>query len=166
MPNKMPSILVGALVLTVISVLSSVTIGQSGAVAQTVGCLTLLVAAIVAVAHYTSTNRLTLTAGQGASLGVMATVLGLVLAFAISYLLQLVGVTPTFEEVMEMEMARQRESLAARGMSQDEIDQALAMGASMSSPLIAVGISMVLGTIVGAITGAVSALVFKKGEAA
>ena len=164
MPNKMPSILVGALVLTVISVLSSVLIGQGGGVAQTIGCLTLLLAGVVAVWHYTSTNHATLKAGQGAALGVMATLLGLALSFAIGYVLQELGITPSFDEVMEAEMARQRDKLVARGMSQDEIDQAMAF-AGGGSPLVTIGISLVMGTVLGAITGAVSALVFKKGDA-
>ena len=165
MPNKMPSILVGALVLTVISVLSSVTVGQGGPVAQALGCISLFIPALVAVWHYTSTQRVTLKAGQGAGIGVMATLLGLVISFAIGYVLQELGITPSFEEVMEAEMARQRDKLAERGMSQEEIDQAMSF-AGGGTPLIGMAISLALGAIVGAGTGAVSALVFKKGDVA
>lgn len=164
MPNKMPSILVGALAHTVVSVLVTLLVasGGMGMAGSAIGCLSLFVASVAAVAHYTSTHRLTIPAGQGAGLGAAATLVGVLVAFAVTYLLQTLGVTPSPEEMMEI----QRAELERQGMSAEQIEQGMAMGEKFSSPLIALAISIPMGAIAGAIGGAVTALIVRKGDAA
>jgi hypothetical protein len=163
-PAKGQSILIGALAYTVLSVLTTVLMagGAGGMGAGLLACLIMFVASVVAVWHYTNTHRQTLTAGQGAGVGVAATVLGLLFAFGIGLLLQTLGITPSTEELMEM----QRADMLERGMPEDQIDSAMAMGERFSSPLMALVFGIPMAAIAGAIGGAISSMIFKKGERA
>lgn len=158
MPSKTQSIIIGALVYIVLGVLINMMF-----VGTTLGgilaCLVSISAGLVAVWHYTSTHSVTLQAGQGAGMGAIAGVAGAVLGGLIGLLLISTGLMPDPMEAARLQMEGQ-------GLSDEQIDQAMAMAENFSNPIISLVIGGVIGAIVGAISGAISALIFKKGEEA
>lgn len=163
MPTKLPSIVIGAAVYTVLAVILSFLALSGGQAASIVGscglCLTALVGPLVAVWHYTSTHSLTVPAGTGAGIGAGAGALGAVLSGVVSLLLQTVGVLPDSAEQLE----RQRQTMLETGMDPAQIDQQLEFAASFSNPVVGLVLGIVIGAVVGAIAGAIGASVFKKG---
>ena len=85
MPSKQQSIILGGLVVTILSTsyLSYVNF---------LCCLGVLAGAIVAVWHYTETNELTISSGDGAVMGILAALFGLVLASILNYALIKMGI--------------------------------------------------------------------------
>lgn len=163
MSSKMQSALLGALVFAVLGTLVAImTVGDTSMqiVATISNCLVAIIAPLVAVWHYTSTNALTIPAGEGAGLGALASAVGALFGGIIGFLLQGIGLLPTTEEVIEL----QREQMLSQGMSAEQIDQTMGMMSTFSNPFIAILIGVVIGAIIGAIAGAISALIFKKGE--
>lgn len=162
--SKMQSALLGALVYVVLGTIAQFIVVNSGMIGSPVGglllCLVAIIAPVVAVWHYTSTNSLTIPAGEGAGLGALASVAGAVISGVISLLLQAVGLFPSTEEMLEM----QREQMVSQGMSAEQVEQAMEMASNFSNPLIGFVIGIVVGAVLGAIAGAISALIFKKGE--
>ncbi len=125
-------------------------------VAGLLGCLVPFSSGLVAVWHYTSTHNLTVPAGQGAGMGALAGLAGALVAGAIAYLLISVGILPDPIEAARTQMEGQ-------GMSEEQLDSALAMMERFSNPVIGLAIGGVVGTLLGAISGAIGAVVFKKG---
>jgi hypothetical protein len=167
MPSKLPSIVVGAAVALILGLLiqslgpASVDNTALGIIVGCVGCLSSVIAGVVAVWHYTNTNALTVSPGSGAGMGGAAAILGGLVAYLIALLLQSIGVLPTQEELAAMQL----DALRDRGMSESEIEAAEQFAGFGQGP-IAILIGLVLGAILGAIGGAIGAAVFKKGPAA
>ena len=163
MPSKTKSILIGAAVsaiLSVVQVFLSVNGGtQTQSLALPLCCLTAVAGAGTAVWHYTTTHRLTIPAGTGAGLGAGAVAGGYLAAYLISKALQAVGVTPSDAENME----RARQQLLDQGMDQAMIDQSMQMAEALSGPA-GTAASLGLLAVLGAIGGAIAAAVFKRGE--
>ena len=166
-PSKTPSIAVGVAVYVVLGLISAFIMFNGGTGAQMLGsvfgCLVMLTVPVVAVWHYASSNALTLSAGQGAGLGALATAVGVVISGLISLGLQAVGAFPSNEEIMD----RQRDQLIAQGnMSPEDVDQMMGFfGGMADNPLLSLGSNALIGAVVGAIAGAIAAAVFKKGDA-
>ncbi len=165
MPSKVPSIVVGAAVAVIIGVVTQfVTTGPAmgnqvlSGVMGCLACLAYAIAGVVAVYHYTNTHGLTISPGSGAGLGALAAVAGALVAYLIGLLLQTVGVMPSADEMMQMQMELMRD----QGMSEEQIEQ-VGQFAGMSQGPIAIAIAVVVGAILGAIGGAIGAAMFKKG---
>ena len=166
MPPKLPSIVIGAAVYTVLSVLLTIVAQSGGFVAQSLGgcgvCLAALAGPLIAVWHYTSTHTLTIPAGSGAGIGASAGALGGILSGVLSLILQAVGVLPDAAE----QAAQARAMLLERGMDPAQVDQQMELTSGFTgNPAIAIVLAVVIGAVVGAIAGAIGASVFKKGEA-
>ncbi|MDX1420087.1 MAG: hypothetical protein R3181_08980 [Rubricoccaceae bacterium] len=157
MPSKTPSILIGAAVYVAIALLISF-LQLTGVVGGLLGCLVIFTAGLVAVWHYTSTHHLTIKAGEGAGMGALAGLLGAVVGGAISFALISAGILPDPIELTRQQMVNQ-------GLSDAEMEQALAMAETFSSPIIGLAIGSVLGALFGAASGALGAALFKKGDA-
>lgn len=164
MPSKSQSIVLGAAVYTVAGLITAfVALGAGASGQYLVGvlcCVSALLGPFVAVWHYTTTNELTIPAGQGAGIGAVTIVLGGVVSYAITLVLQTVGAYPSDAELLE----RQRDQLVAQGLEPEQIEQALQMG-EMFQGAGGVAINLVVAALIGAIAGAVAASVFKKGRA-
>lgn len=155
MSGKSTSILIGVLTYVLLGTVS--TFFSSGGILDGVfGCLVVLLSAAVGVWHYTSTNTVTISGGEGAGMGALIGLIGAVIAGALGYFLISIGALPD-----PMIAAEQR--LRDQGMSADEIDQAMGFAESFSSPLFGMLIGAVFGLIGGAIGGAIGAALFKKG---
>lgn len=153
MPSKTQSILIGALT---VGILSTSYIGLINFAC----CLGVILGALVAVWHYTSTNSLTLTAGSGAGLGALAGVGGALIAAVLNYLLALAGLDATavmndwiigqFGDQMQPEQIADMREQQANAKTIGGIFQ----GLLFSVPLFA---------LFGAIGGAIGSRIFKKG---
>lgn len=167
MPSKTPSIALGALVSVVLSLALSFGILSLGPTGQTVAgcgaCLLAFVGPLLAVWHYTSTHRLTLPAGPGASLGAITGAVAAIVGGLIQQGLILSGLYPNAAELME----RQRQAMLDSGMDPAQIEQGMQMAEQMgglaSNPVLGIVIGVVIGAVVGALGGAIGAAVFKKG---
>ena len=157
MPSKTQSILIGAVVYIVLGLLINFLFQGGGMVAGFLACLIPLSSGLVAVWHYTATHNLTIPGGQGAGMGALAGLAGAVVASAIAYALISAGVLPDPIEAARIQMEGQ-------GMSDEQIDSAMAMVERFSNPVIGLAIGAVVGTLLGAISGAIGAVIFKKGE--
>lgn len=164
MPSKTQSILLGAGVYAVAGLITAfiaVNGGTAGGyLAGVLCCLTALIGPFIAVWHYTSTNRLTIPAGTGAGIGAAAVVIGGVISYGITLVLQAISVYPSDAELMD----RQREQLLAQGLEPEAIESAMQMG-EMFSGIAGAAINLVIAAVIGAIAGAIAASVFKKGVA-
>ncbi len=165
MPSKVPSILVGAAVATILGIVvqfvnTGPAVGNQvlGGIMGCIACLAYAIAGVIAVYHYTNTHGLTISPGSGAGLGALAGVAGALIGYLIGLLLQTVGVFPSAEELMQMQMEMMRD----QGMTEDQIE-AVEQFAGFSQGPIAVAIAVVFGAILGAIGGAIGAAMFKKG---
>lgn len=163
MPTKTPSILLGALVTTVLGLFMAVMSFSGGTAGQYLSslicCLTGIAGAGVAVWHYANTHKLTLKAGAGAGLGALAVAVGGLISYVITEALQAVGLFPTDAEIME----QQRQQLLAQGMDPAQVDQGLQFAQTFQGP-IGVVVNVIVLAILGAVFGAIAASVFKKGQ--
>jgi hypothetical protein len=162
MPSKTQSILIGAIVGTVLTVFTSFMTAQGGSlqyVASALGCIAIIAVPMVAVWHYTSTHQLTISAGSGAGLGAITGVAWGLLGYVVSLGLQALGVLPTQEEMI----ALQREQMLSQGLTAEQIDGAMGFATAMTGPVGAIA-GIVIGAVLGAIVGAIAATIFKKGE--
>lgn len=153
MPSKMQSVLLAGVAVGVAAALFSI-IPVAG---SCLACLAYLGGGLLAVWHYTNTHRLTLTGGQGAGLGALAGGVAGVVAGLLTYLFSVIGLTPTFQEMM-------RQQLESSGMDPAQRDQMLAI---FESPLVIAGmmlLGLLIDAIIGAIGGAIGASLFKKGR--
>lgn len=162
MPSKNASILLGAAVYTVASLIVgfiAVNGGQSGQyLSGALCCLFALLGPAITVWHYTSTNGVTIPPGTGAGLGAITIAAGYAVNYGITKLLQVANVYPSDAEMLE----RQRGQLVAQGLEPEAIDQAMQMG-EMSSGIVGGLVTLVVLSVIGAIAGAIAASVFKKG---
>lgn len=165
MPSKTQSVVLGAAVYAVASLITAFIALNGGTAGQYLSsvlcCLVALVGPFVAVWHYTNTNDLTIPAGTGAGLGALTVVLGGVISYAIQKVLQAVGAFPSDAEILEST----RQQMLDQGMDPAQVDQAMGM-TEMFTGVVGFGINLVIAAIIGAIAGAIAASVFKKGDLA
>ncbi|WP_412063146.1 hypothetical protein [Rubrivirga sp. IMCC45206] len=164
MQPKAPSIVLGAAVYAVAAlIVGFFAINASGSAQYLTGvlcCLAAIAGPAVAVWHYTSTHHVTVPAGTGAGLGAAAIVIGGLVSYGITKVLQAVNVYPSDAEMMD----RQRDQLIAQGLEPEMVEQSMQMGEMMQGIGGAL-INLVIAAIIGAIAGAVAASVFKRGPA-
>jgi len=156
MPSKTQSIIVGAAAYVILGVLINFLFQGGGITAGILGCLIPFSSGLVAVWHYTATHNLTIPAGQGAGMGALAGLGGAVVATIIVLALISAGILPDPVEAARLQMESQ-------GMSDEQIDGAVAMVELFSNPVIDLAIGAVVGALFGAISGAIGAVIFKKG---
>jgi hypothetical protein len=80
MPDKQQSIILGGIVVTILST------SYLGLI-NMICCLGVLLGALAAVWHYTETYELTIKSGDGAKMGALAAIFGLVAASILNYIL-------------------------------------------------------------------------------
>lgn len=164
MPSKSQSILMGAAVYVVASLITGFVALNGGTAGQYLSsvlcCLVAMAGPAVAIWHYTTTNNLTISAGTGAGMGALTVVLGGVVSYAITKVLQVVGAYPSDDEIVE----RARQQMLDQGMDPAQVDGAMGM-VEMTSGVVGVLINLVVAAIIGAIAGAIAASVFKRGAA-
>ncbi len=154
MSAKQQSILLGG---AVVAVLSTSYLGFINCLC----CAGVIIGAMAAVWHYTSTNSLTISSGEGAVMGLGAAVVGGILAFFINLLLTNFG--------LGAEAAIQEFILNMVGDSMDpdqlqQMEDQFESSTSFSARLMNGVIGLVVTAIFGAIGGAIGAAVFKKEE--
>ena len=162
--SKNQSILLGAAVYTVAGLITGFLAINGGQSAQyfvaALCCLSALAGPFAGVWHYTSTHNLTIPAGTGAGIGAAAVVVGGLISYAITKLLQLANVYPSDAEMVE----RQRDDMIAQGMEPEAVEQAMGF-AEMFQGVGGFAINLVIAAVIGAIGGAIAASIFKKGTA-
>jgi hypothetical protein len=162
MTGKFQSILLGALVTGLLS--SAYWVIQFGYQSQVLGivvcCAVPTVGALLAVWHFTTTNSLTIRAGEGALMGLMACLLGYVISYVLNILVAAVGVAPSpFDVDAIVELTR--DSMIEQGQDPAVIEQSEEFTRKLFwvFPLIGLAANAVF----GAVVGAVGASLFKKG---
>lgn len=156
MTDKWTSILIGALTYVLLGTLMSAFGSGAGPFAAVLSCLVIILSAIVAVWHYTNTNSATISGGEGAGMGALVGLIGAVIAGILGYILISMGAIP---DPMDAAMQQMRD----QGLTEEQIEQSMAMAETFSSPVIGIAIGAVFGLIGGAIGGAIGAAMFKKG---
>ncbi|HEX9659492.1 MAG TPA: hypothetical protein VGA18_04290 [Rhodothermales bacterium] len=163
MTGKSQSIFLGAMVVGLLATIFGMV--QFSAQSQVLGsvacCVIPTVGALVATWHYTSTNTLTIRAGEGAMIGLAACIIGYFVSLVLSLLVSYTGLMPSpfdVEAVIEMT----QESMVDSGSSQAEIDQAIGFMREFFFVFVMVGI--VAYGVLGAVVGAIGARLFKRGE--
>ncbi len=123
-------------------------------------CLGVIIGAMVAVWHYTSTNSLTIRPGEGAVMGLTAAVVGSIIALVLNYILLKIGVRHDLA-ISNFFMEIARDSLPPEQYREmmDQQNAPITLGSYLGSGLIGIVISAVF----GAVGGAIGAAVFKKG---
>ena len=157
--NKLTSILIGGLTYAIIGAIAGFLSQAGGGLQYLGGALACLVAPIVgcgmAVWHYTSTNHLTIPAGQGAGLGAGAGIVGGLIGWILQRLFLMIG-------LLDDPMVVARRQMESQGLSGEQMDQALKMTETFTGPL-GIVIGFVIAAVLGAIVGAIAAMIFKKG---
>jgi hypothetical protein len=162
MTGKSQSILLGAMIVGLLSTIFGLV--QFSIQSQVLGslacCLIPTVGALVSTWHYTSTNALTIRAGEGAMIGLVASILCYFISLVLSVLVSYTGLMPSpFDVEAMIEMTE--ESLVNRGSSQEEID--MAIGAMRDFYFLFVIVAIVAYGVLGAVVGAIGANLFKRG---
>lgn len=150
MPSKLQSVLLAGLAAGVLTSVVSMIPVVGGCIA----CLLYAGAGVLAVWHYTSTNELTLTGGQGAGVGAMAGLASAIVGTILSQLAIALGLMPSFKEMM------------AKGMENMDPAQAEQMEGLFGSPAFFAGIivvGIIIAAILGTVGGAIGASLFKSG---
>ena len=155
MPSKTQSIIIGAASYVVLGLLINFLFQGGGITAGILGCLIPFSSGLVAVWHYAATHNLTIPAGQGAGMGALAGFAGAVVATVLVLALISAGILPDPVEAARLQMEGQ-------GMSDEQLDSAMAMVERFSNP-VGLALGAVVGALFGAISGAIGAVIFKKG---
>lgn len=165
MSGKFQSILLGAVITGILGAAYHVL--QSNYQSQIMGviacCVFPTIGALVATWHFTTTNSLTITTGEGAMIGLAACVLGYFVSVVLAYAISLVGVAPSpfdVDAIIEV----QRETMAKQGQDPQVMEQAEGFTRRFFWLFPIIGI--VANALFGAIVGAIGATLFKKGDEA
>lgn len=154
MPSKQQSIILGGLVAGLLSTsyLSFINF---------LCCAGILAGALVAVWHYTDTNELTLPAGQGAVIGILAALVGWGVSFVLNYVLIQAGIRADLT-VSQFMLDRFGASMPPEQYDAliAQMEEEITVGKYVLSALPGLALSALF----GAIGGAVGAAIFKKGE--
>ena len=154
MPDQKQSILLGALVT---ALLSTSYLGFINCLC----CAGVIIGALVTVWHYTSTNQLTIPAGKGAVMGLIAAIIGSIIALFLNYVLMQMGLG-TSEIVMSFIIENFGENMPPEQL--EELREQMRTGQTIGAYLINGVIGVVVSAIFGAIGGAIGAAIFQKGE--
>ena len=149
MPSKTQSILLGGLVA---GILSTSVLGLINVLC----CAGVIIGALVSVWHYTTTYDLTIPAGQGVLIGVLAGGVGALVAGLLNWLVGLVGLDLTTLVIRVFENS---------GAPQEQLDllRQQAQNQGWGDALLGIVFSVVVYAVVGAIGGAIGASAFKRG---
>ena len=153
MPSKQQSIILGGLVA---GLLSTSYLGLINMLC----CAGVLIGAVVAVWHYTDTNELTITAGQGAVLGLLAALVGWLIALILNYALISMGIRSDLV-LSQFFLDRFGDSMPAESYDQivDQMNSPMTLGTYLLSSLWGILFSVIF----GAVGGSIGAVIFKKG---
>ena len=163
MSTKLQSILLGGVVLGVAIPLVLVSIVPVLGVCLC--CLAFIGAGVLTTYHYTDTNSLTITGGEGAGMGAGAGAIAGLVATFVTLLLMGFGIVPDAGE----ELVRQMERVGVFDqMDRDMEDQWTSMIKSLFVPVLVVPVQATVNVIGGAllslIGGVIGASLFKKGN--
>jgi hypothetical protein len=166
MSDQKQSILLGGLVAALLAtILTFPAQGGNPIVGFAACCIPAILGGLIAVWHYTNTNNLTLAMGAGAKLGAMAGLVGALISTVLSYVLKALGLLPSTSEAAEI----QRQAMIERGMTDQQIEQAMRI-AEMSSGILGQLVFVIVGclifALIGALGGLIGASMFKKGPTA
>ena len=153
MSPKGQSILLGA---GVVAVLSTSYLGFVNCLC----CAGVIGGAMVAVWHYTTNNNLTIPAGEGAVIGLLAAVVGGIIAVILNLMLTGIGLGAD-EAIREFALEYLRDAVPPDQL--DELEEQMEAGQTAGAILINGVCSVVIFAIFGAIGGVIGASVFKKG---
>lgn len=163
MTGKSQSILLGGMIVGLLATLFGlVQFSVQSQVLGTVACCVIpTVGALMATWHYTSTNALTIRAGEGAMMGLSACVLGYVISVVLTVLISFTGLVPSpFDVDAVIEVTRN--TMSESGSSEEEIDMAVEFIAQYFHFFTV--IAVVMYALLGAVVGAIGANVYKHGE--
>ncbi|GMQ82555.1 MAG: hypothetical protein BMS9Abin05_2009 [Rhodothermia bacterium] len=153
MPSKQQSIILGGLVAGLLST------SYLGLINMLL-CAGVIIGALVSVWHYTDTNELTIKAGQGAVIGLLAALVGWAVSLVLNYILIKAGVRSdlVFSQFI---LDRFGDSLPEESVDQilEQMKAEVTLAKYLTSALWGVFFSVVF----GAIGGSIGAVLFKKG---
>jgi hypothetical protein len=154
MPDKQQSIVLGS---AVVAILSTSYLGLINFLC----CAGVLTGALVAVWHYTSTNALTIKAGEGAVLGLTVAVIGSIVSAVLDYILIKMGIRAD-QALIRLIIDTMGDRMPAESYEQmvEQMDQAATVGKAVLGAIF----GAVVSAIFGAIGGAIGASIFRKGE--
>jgi hypothetical protein len=162
MTDKFQSIILGALVFGILGAAYHVIqFSYQSQIAGVVTCCLLpTIGALVATWHYTTSNSLTIPLGEGAVIGLSASLLGYAVTIVLALLISVIGIAPSpfdVEAIIELS----RESLIEKGQPDEVIQQSEEITRNFFWIFPVVGIAAY--ALFGAVVGAIGASVFKKG---
>ena len=153
MPSKQQSIILGGLVVAVLSTsyLSYINF---------ICCLGVLSGAIVAVWHYTDTNELTISSRDGAVMGLLAALIGLVVASVLNFALIKMGIRHD-QAITQFILNSMGDSMPPEQYDNmvEQMNAELTVGLMLKNT----AIGAIAYVIFGAIGGVIGAKMFKKG---
>ncbi len=154
MPSKRQSIILGGLVA---GLLSTSYLGLINILC----CAGVIIGALVAVWHYTDSNELTISAGQGAVLGLLTALVGSVISLVLNYIVISFGVRSD-QAMLEFFINRFGDSMPPESYDQliEQLETPITLATYLKSALWGILGSAVFGTI----GGAIGAVIFKKGS--
>lgn len=123
-------------------------------------CAGVIIGAMVAVWHYTNTNELTIPTGEGAVMGLIAAVVGTVIAFVLNMILTSMGLGLE-AAIQEFVLDRFGDQMSPEQLAdmEEQFEASSSLGARLVNGVIGLAVSSVF----GAIGGALGASLFKKG---
>ncbi|MFQ5570825.1 MAG: hypothetical protein ACE5G0_14170 [Rhodothermales bacterium] len=153
MSEKTQSIMLGS---AVVAVLSTSYLGLINCLC----CAGVIIGAMVAVWHYTNTNELTIPTGEGAVMGLIAAVVGTVVAFVLNMILTSMGLGLE-AAIQEFVLDRFGDQMSPEQLAdmEEQFEASSSLGARLVNGVIGLAVSSVF----GAIGGALGASLFKKG---
>jgi hypothetical protein len=153
MPSKQQSILLGGLV---VGLLSTSYLGLINMLC----CAGVIIGAVVAVWHYTDTNQLTITAGQGAVMGLLAAIVGWLISLVLNFVLIKAGIRSDLV-ISQFILDRFGDNMPPESYDQmvDQMNANITIGSYLLNAVWGVLFSVVF----GAVGGAIGAVIFKKG---
>ena len=153
MPDKQQSIILGGLVA---GLLSTSYLGLINMLC----CAGVIVGSIVAVWHYTDTNEITIKAGQGAVIGLLAALVGWAVSIVLNYALIKAGIRSDIA-ISQFILDRFGDNMPVESVEQivDQMEAEVTLSSYLGNALWGIPFSMAF----GAIGGAIGAVMFKKG---
>jgi hypothetical protein len=163
MTGKTQSIILGSLIVGLLATLFGLI--QYNVQSQVLGtvacCLIPTVGALVATWHYTSTNAITIRAGEGAMMGLAAGIIGYFVSLILSVLVSFTGLVPSpFDVDAVIEITQN--TMVESGSSDEEIETAI--GFIEQFFYLFIVIAVVTYALIGAVVGAIGANIFKHGS--
>jgi hypothetical protein len=123
-------------------------------------CLVVLGGGLLATWHYTGTNNVTITPGQGAGMGALTGVTAALISVALGAILTAAGILPEPAEAMQ----RAFEQQGGAGLSPEQEDAVLNFVRSPFYYVLVALFSAMIYAIGGAIGGAIGANLFRRGD--